>query len=66
MSGGRRNKMKKWGIRCVHTLPTGKKRNKERNEETNACNVYGNSCFSTGAAGFVMAAEVVNNLMLCQ
>ena len=64
MSGGRRNKMKKWGIRCVHTLPTGKKRNKERDEEANACNVYGNSCFSTGTAGFVMAAEVVNNLML--
>ena len=64
MSGGRRNKMKRWGVRCVHTLPTGKKRTKRGNEEEGgACNVYGNSCFSTGTAGFVMASEVVNNLM---
>ena len=29
-------------------------------ERVSACNVYGNSCFTTGTAGFVMAAEVAN------
>lgn len=64
MSGGRRNKMKKWGVRCVHTLPTGSKRGASNDEgSASKCDTFGNSCFSTGTAGFVMASEVVNGIM---
>jgi tRNA A37 threonylcarbamoyladenosine dehydratase/Tat protein secretion system quality control protein TatD with DNase activity len=65
MSGGRRSKMKKWGIRCVHTLPTGesRKRSGDDTSSSSKCDAFGNSCFSTGTVGFVMASEVVNGIM---
>lgn len=67
MSGGKRHKLAKWGIRCVHTLPINAKRSRDNAEEGGdsfrACDSFGNSCFSTGTAGFVMASVVVNSLM---
>ena len=67
MSGGKRHKLAKWGIRCVHTLPINAKRSRNNSENGGgsfrACDSFGNSCFSTGTAGFVMASVVINSLM---
>jgi TatD DNase family protein len=59
--------MKKWNIPTIHTLPTGAKRGVPLDPaETGTfrkCDVaFGNSCFSTGTVGFLMASVVVNSI----
>lgn len=67
-SGSRKVKqMKKWNIPTIHTLPTGAKRGVPLDPaETGTfrkCDVaFGNSCFSTGTVGFLMASVVVNSI----
>lgn len=59
--------MKKWNIPTIHTLPTGAKRGVPLDPAESGtfrkCDVaFGNSCFSTGTVGFLMASVVVNSI----
>jgi TatD DNase family protein len=59
--------MKKWNIPTIHTLPTGAKRgiplDPAESGTFRKCDVaFGNSCFSTGTVGFLMASVVVNSI----
>lgn len=59
---------KKWGISCVHTLPTGSKRGTPRDPDSEGssfrkCDMFfGNAAFSTGTVGLIMASVVVNEI----
>ncbi len=66
-----KNNKKPWGLPCVHTLPTGAARTRKgedvrhaENERWRACDSFGNACFSTGTAGFILASVVINNLAM--
>ena len=67
-SNGKKPKQaKKWNIQTIHTMPTGVKRGTPLGPvgEGNfrKCDVaFGNSCFSTGTVGFLMASVVVNSI----
>lgn len=67
-SDGKKQKaVKKWNIPTIHTMPTGVKRGiplePASAENFRKCDVaFGNSCFSTGTVGFLMASVVVNSL----
>lgn len=57
--------VKKWNIQTIHTMPTGVKRGVPKDGadvgDFRKCDVsFGNSCFSTGTVGFLMASVVVN------
>ena len=59
--------VKKWNIPTIHTMPTGVKRGIPLDPagagNFRKCDVaFGNSCFSTGTVGFLMASVVVNYL----
>lgn len=63
---------KKWGVSCVHTLPTGSKRGTPRDPNSEGssfrkCDMFfGNAAFSTGTVGLVMASVVVNEIANAQ
>ena len=67
-SGSKKDKskqVKKWNIQTIHTMPTGVKRGVPKDGadtgDFRKCDVsFGNSCFSTGTVGFLMASVVVN------
>ena len=59
--------VKKWNIATIHTLPTGAKRGiplgPAGEGNFRKCDVaFGNSCFSTGTVGFLLASVVVNSI----
>lgn len=65
--GKKQKAVKKWNIPTVHTMPTGVKRGIPLDPagagNFRKCDVaFGNSCFSTGTVGFLMASVVVNSL----
>ena len=60
-------KVKIWNIAAVHTLPTGQVRGVPNADAAEGnfrkCDMaFGNACFATGAAGFMMASVVVNSI----
>ena len=67
-SNGKKPKQtKKWNIPTIHTMPTGVKRGTSLGPAGEGnfrkCDVaFGNSCFSTGTVGFLMASVVVNSI----
>jgi len=70
---GKKKKTREWGVPCVHTLPTGQGRSSDTSTGSTdagstgglrSCDSFGNACFSTGTAGFVMSSVVVNNLAM--
>ena len=65
--GKKQKAVKKWNIPTIHTMPTGVKRGIPLDPagagNFRKCDVaFGNSCFSTGTVGFLMASVVVNSL----
>ena len=59
--------VKEWNIPTIHTMPTGVKRGTALppagEGNFRKCDVaFGNSCFSTGTVGFLMASVVVNSI----
>ena len=63
-NGKKPKQTKKWNIPTIHTMPTGVKRGTPLGPASEGnfrkCDVaFGNSCFSTGTVGFLMASVVV-------
>eukprot|EP01031_Cornospumella_fuschlensis_P038927 gene38927-47351_t len=67
------HKLKKWGILCVHTLPTGFSRSLAQTDSGDACAVssglrrcdgggLGTASHVTGVVGLLMAGQVVNQI----
>ena len=81
VKNGKKND-KKWGVACVHTLPTGSKRGEPRGDSNppsfssssspgpssfRKCDmVFGTAAFSTGTVGLTISSVVVNAIATAQ